>query len=97
MDMGRAPEAGSIHGLLGLIGALMLAVAPLLTLRVLAEEQRTGTIEALMTAPVTDAEVVVGKWLGVTAFYVMMLVCTWVYVGLTARFGSPEWGPIFSH
>jgi ABC-2 type transport system permease protein len=48
-------------------------------MRAVAEEQRTGTLELLLTAPVRDWEVVVGKWLGAVTFIFFVLLATWVY------------------
>jgi ABC-2 type transport system permease protein len=75
---------------------ILIFVLPILTMRSLAEEFRTGTIETLMTAPVTDVEVVVGKFLGCWLVYLAMLVPTLSYVALLAAFGRPDYGPIAS-
>jgi ABC-2 type transport system permease protein len=75
---------------------ILIFVLPILTMRSLAEEFRTGTIETLMTAPVTDIEVVVGKFLGCWLVYLAMLVPTLSYVVLLAAFGRPDYGPIVS-
>jgi ABC-2 type transport system permease protein len=75
---------------------ILIFVLPILTMRSLAEEFRTGTIETLMTAPVTDLEVVVGKFLGCWLVYLAMLVPTLSYVALLAAFGEPDYGPIAS-
>jgi ABC-2 type transport system permease protein len=73
---------------------ILIFILPLLTMRSLAEEFRSGTIETLMTAPVTDVEVVVGKFLGCWLVYLAMLAPTLVYVVLLAAFGQPDYGPI---
>jgi ABC-2 type transport system permease protein len=75
---------------------ILIFVLPILTMRSLAEEFRTGTIETLMTAPVTDVQVVVGKFLGCWLVYLAMLVPTLLYVALLAAFGRPDYGPIAS-
>jgi len=75
---------------------ILIFVLPILTMRSLAEEFRTGTIETLLTAPVTDVEVVVGKFLGCWLVYLAMLVPTLFYVVLLAAFGRPDYGPIAS-
>jgi ABC-2 type transport system permease protein len=75
---------------------ILIFVLPILTMRSLAEEFRTGTIETLMTAPVTDVQVVVGKFLGCWLVYLAMLVPTLLYVVLLAAFGRPDYGPIAS-
>ena len=91
------PYAASAHALLNVVGYLMLIVAPLLTLRVLAEEQRSGTLEALVTTPVSDGEEILSKWLGAYAFYAFMLAVTSAYMAMLAYFGDPDWGPIVAH
>ena len=59
---------------------VMVVMAPVLTMRLFAEERRSGTMEMLMTAPVTDVEVAVGKYLAALAVYLLMLAPTVVYV-----------------
>ena len=61
-------------------------------MRLVSEEYHSGTIETLMTVPVTDAEVIVGKFLGVMAFYAVLLLCTGVLLALMAAFGQPDPG-----
>src|SRR5262249_23129677 len=61
---------------------------PVLTMRLLSDEYATGTIETLMTAPVTDVEVVVSKFLGVFFFYCVLLATTLVHVVLMAYYGK---------
>src|SRR5262249_42081417 len=66
-----------------------------LSMRLIAEERRTGTIEALLTAPVRDAEVVLGKYLACLGFYTLLWVPAVLYVALLWRFGGrPDFGPI---
>jgi ABC-2 type transport system permease protein len=75
---------------------IFLFVVPLLTMRTYAEEKRSGTIELLMTSPITDFQIVIGKFLGAMALYGAMLVITLVHIAVLFRFGSPEWKPIVS-
>lgn len=72
----------------------LVVVVPLLTMRLLAEELRSGTIEALMTAPVTDTQVILGKFLGAMVIYLFLLASTAVYFVLVAAFGEPDWGVV---
>jgi ABC-2 type transport system permease protein len=65
---------------------LMGFFAPIYTMRLLAEERRTGTLELLLTTPVRDWEVVVGKWLGALIYYVGVTAFVWVYVLLMAHY-----------
>ncbi|MGD0059642.1 MAG: ABC transporter permease [Verrucomicrobiia bacterium] len=77
-----------------------LVVVPMITMRLLAEEKRAGTLEMLMTAPVTDFEVVLAKYLGAVVLYAMMWALTGFYVLIVRHFSSSETmldlGPIFS-
>jgi ABC-2 type transport system permease protein len=64
------------------IGPMILILVftlPAITMRLLAEEQRSGTIELLLTAPLRDWDVVVGKWLGAFFFMLTLLAITWIY------------------
>jgi ABC-2 type transport system permease protein len=58
---------------------LLLFTCPAVTMRLLAEEQKMGTLELLLTAPVRDWELVVGKWLGGVFFMFTLLIATWIY------------------
>jgi ABC-2 type transport system permease protein len=73
---------------------------PLLTMGAFAREKAEGTVEVLMTAPISDVSVVVSKFLGILVFYVVMLLPTIVYFGLLrwigAEIGKPEVGPIWT-
>jgi ABC-2 type transport system permease protein len=72
----------------------MLFVGPVLTMRLLSEERRSGTLEMLLTAPVTEGQVVLGKYLGAFLFYVFLWLPTLVYVALLAKELPLDWGPI---
>jgi len=77
-----------------------LVVVPMITMRLLAEEKRAGTLEMLMTAPVTDFEVVFAKYLGAVTLYTMMWALTGFYVLILRHFSGGDaaldLGPIFS-
>lgn len=75
---------------------IFLFVVPLITMRTYAEEKRSGTIELLMTSPVTDFQIVIGKFLGAMSLYGAMLAITLVHIAVLFRFGNPEWKPIVS-
>lgn len=75
---------------------ILAFILPILTMRSLSEEYRTGTIETLMTAPVTDITVVIGKWLGCWLMYLVILAPTLLYVVILRVFGHPDLGPILS-
>ncbi len=67
-----------------------LVVIPMITMRLLAEEKRMGTLEMLMTAPVTDFEVVFAKYLGAVVLYSLMWGLTFFYVLILVHFSGGE-------
>ncbi len=73
---------------------ILLFVLPLITMRTYAEEKRSGTIELLLTAPLTDFQIIMGKFLGAMTLYAAMLALTLVHIGVLFIFGEPEWLPI---
>ena len=92
-----APFAeASVRGFINWASFFTLFLAPLLTMRLLAEEQKLGTLELLLTAPVRDWEVVIGKYLAVLGLYFVIMALTLYYVILLFWFGDPDTGPIFS-
>jgi ABC-2 type transport system permease protein len=75
---------------------LFVAVLPVLCMGLLAQEWATGTIETMMTAPVEEHEVVIGKFLGSFLFFLVLLSPTLLFLLLLAIYGRPDYGPIFS-
>ena len=75
---------------------ILLFMTPVLTMRLLSEERRSGTIEVLMTAPITEAQVVLGKYVAALTFYIALWVPTLAYAGVVARYSSVDWGPVAS-
>jgi ABC-2 type transport system permease protein len=75
---------------------ILLLVAPALTMRLLAEEQRAGTIELLLTAPIRDWEVVLGKYLASLIMFLIPVLITMTYALVLAHYGAPDRGPIIS-
>ena len=63
-------------------------------MRLISEELRSGSIEVLMTAPVTEAQVVIGKYLAALAFYCALWVPTVAYAGIVSHYSHVDWGPI---
>ncbi len=81
--------------LYGMISALLgILFAPVLSMRMLAEEARSGTIEQLLTMPIRDIEVVIGKFLAAFIFMTIMVSLTLYYPLAVSLFGNPDWGPI---
>ncbi|MGB7219313.1 MAG: ABC transporter permease subunit [Vicinamibacterales bacterium] len=83
-----------IRQLLQNVTILVLFIMPMITARVYAEEKRSGTIELLLTSPLTDLQIILGKFLGALLLYSVMLVVTLVHLGLLFLYGNPEWKPI---
>lgn len=75
---------------------LMLIAPPILTMRLLSEERKSGTIESLMTAPVTEVQVVLGKYFAALAFFVFLWLPTVIYAVIIEQHSDVDWGPIFA-
>jgi len=71
-------------------------VGPILPMRLLSEERRSGSLEILMTAPITETQVVVGKYLAALAFYVVLWAPTVLYAVIVASYSDLDWGPLAS-
>ncbi len=74
------------------MGLIMLFIAPLLTMRLLAEESSQGTDEVLFTQPVTITQVVLGKYAAAVTVFLMMMLSASVYPLILEYYGQPEWG-----
>jgi ABC-2 type transport system permease protein len=89
-----AADVGPVETFFGqtvLLYLPLLFVCPVLTMRLFAEERRSGTIEPLLTAPVGTVGVVLGKYLAVLATYCAMWAPTLLYMVLADRFGAVDW------
>jgi len=73
---------------------LLILLAPVLTMRLISEELKSGSIEILMTAPITEGQVVAGKYLAAFTFYASLWLPTLVYAILIARQSEVDWGPV---
>ncbi len=75
---------------------ILLFVLPLITMRTYSEEKRSGTIELLLTSPLTDFQIITGKFLGAMALYSAMLAITVFHMALLFSYGNPgpEWRPV---
>ncbi len=90
-------DAGPVQSFFGqtvLLYLPLLFVGPVLTMRLFAEERRSGTIEPLMTAPVTVTAVVLGKYAAVLVTYVVMWLPTVLYMWLAAEAGHVDWNVV---
>ena len=73
---------------------VFLFVLPMITMRTYSEEKRSGTIELLLTSPLTDFQIIMGKFLGAMALYATMLAVTLIHIALLYWAGKPELIPI---
>jgi len=83
-----------IRPLLSNISVVGLFLIPLITMRLFAEEKRTGTIELLATSPITDLQVILGKWMAAMILYGGMLLLGAVNFVFLFRYGHPDWKPL---
>ncbi len=78
---------------------LMLFFTPAITMRSMAEEQRTGTLELLLTAPVKEWELITGKWLAAFSFVSLLILATFIYQAILNRSVVPplDRGPLLAN
>jgi ABC-2 type transport system permease protein len=95
-DLGNPFPEASLSNFFQGATFLLIPLAPALTMRLLAEEQKLGTIELLLTSPVRDWEVILGKYLASFVFLIFLLALTSYYVILLLVFATPDPGPIYS-
>ncbi len=75
---------------------LLLLIVPVITMRLLAEERRNGTLELLLTSPIQEIEIVVAKFVAGLTIPALMLGLTVSYAIVLGLYGDPDWGPIYS-
>jgi ABC-2 type transport system permease protein len=78
----------------GISGWMLLFVAPAISMRLISEEHRAGSMDGLLSAPITDWQVVIGKYLGAAGFLCAMVAPTLVYVLVLEAVSNPDYGPI---
>jgi len=83
-----------IRPLLSNASVIGLFFIPMITMRLFAEEKRTGTIELLATSPVRDLEIILGKWLAAMTLYATMLLFTALNFAFLFKYGNPDWKPL---
>jgi ABC-2 type transport system permease protein len=92
----RPGQVVAMRSLLEWMVFFMVGIIPILTMGLLAQEWSSGTIETLMTAPVGETEVVLGKFLGSLGFFLVLLCPTVLYAALMAIYSTPgfDFGPV---
>jgi len=83
-----------IRPLLQNASVIGLFFIPMITMRLFAEEKRSGTIELLATSPVRDMEVILGKWLAAVVLYACMLLFSGLSFAFLFKYGNPDWRPL---
>jgi ABC-2 type transport system permease protein len=83
-----------IRPLLRTVGTIGLFLIPMITMRLFAEEKRSGTVELLATSPIGDLEIILGKWLAAITLYGCMLLFTVVNFAFLFKYGNPDWKPL---
>ena len=97
--MGQMPQPMNVNEwiirpLLGFASTITLFLLPMISMRLIAEEKRTGTIELLLTSPVTDIQIILGKWLGAIVLYVCVLAMSMINVAMLFIWSKPDWKPL---
>src|SRR5580700_9790499 len=83
-----------VRPLLSNVGVIGLFFIPMISMRLFAEEKRLGTIELLVTSPIRDIEIVIGKWLSAIALYAIMLLFSGISLLFLFRYSNPDWKPL---
>jgi ABC-2 type transport system permease protein len=84
------------QGLLSTLSVILLFMVPMITMALFSEEKKRGTIELLLTSPITDLQVVLGKFFAAAAFFGVLLASTGVEVAILYLYSDPATGPILS-
>jgi ABC-2 type transport system permease protein len=83
-----------IRPMLANLSVVGLFFIPIITMRLFAEEKRTGTIELLVTSPVRDGEIIIGKWLASVLLYLFMMLFSGLSFIYVFHYGNPDWKPL---
>jgi ABC-2 type transport system permease protein len=87
---------GVVRPLFGNLAVVLILILPLLTMRLISEERKSGTAELLFTYPISDWDAIMGKYLSTLAVYAVMLSLTLLYPLLLLKYTHPELGPILT-
>lgn len=93
---GRSSGSAVMQYVFGNLAIILLFFTPVLTMKLFAEERKSGTIELLLTSPITDGQVVLGKFLASWTLLIIMLSFTLLFPFLTSRFGPLDAGVLLS-
>jgi len=95
MQRGMAPPMNLndyiVRPMLMNISVISLFLLPMITMRLFAEEKRSGTMELLLTSPLRDLEIILGKWLAALILYGSVMLLTFLNLGYLFLYGQPDW------
>lgn len=83
-----------VRNVMSNVSVVCLFLIPMITMRVFAEEKRTGTIELLVTSPLHDWEIILGKWMAAMVLYASLLGLSLVNMATLFAYGNPDWKPM---
>ena len=86
----------TVHEMFNWMGYVMVIAAPAITMGLIAEEKASGTIEILLTMPVKESEVILGKFFGAFGLYLVIVLLTFVNPLAVSQFGQLDWGPVMT-
>jgi len=97
-SMGQAVDVNEwvVRPIIQNAGIFGLFLIPLIAMRLYSEEMRSGTFELLATSPITDWEIILGKWFGAMLLYAAMLGVAGLNIAMLYVYGQPDWRPIFT-
>ncbi len=90
----RPGAPATLRELFNLSAWLLMFVAPAISMRLISDELRQGSIEPLMTSPLSDWQVITGKYVGALLFLLTMLAPTILFAGALELLADPDYGPI---
>ncbi len=89
-------QQADLRGLLANMAVILVFVSPMITMRLIAEEKKLGTIEFLFTSPIRTIDIVLGKYLACLGLFFVLLLITGAYPLMLGIFGNPDWGPLIT-
>lgn len=92
--IGQQQPRAELRGLFGSMVFLSMMVVPFITMSLIAQERSSGTVELLLTKPVHDRDVVLGKFLSALGMYTIMILFTLPYPIMVSQYGDLDWGPV---
>lgn len=85
----------SLRNVMGLIPLIFIFFIPAITMRLISEEKKVGTIELMLTMPLKDSDIILGKFFASLTLLFVALVFTWAYVLTVSILGNPDGGPLW--